>query len=297
MAVAATVRTKPLAARLPWNDKAGRFAPLKAVTLVLLCLPALWLAYRAIFIGLGARPITEAIHFLGDWTIYLLLMTLAITPARRLFEWSKLIQIRRMVGVAALFYILAHFTFYIVDSKFDLWFVTREIALRIYLTIGFVALLGLVALGVTSTDGMIRRMGARAWNNLHNLIYPIAALAILHYYLQSKVDVTQPVLMSGFYFWLIGYRIMARWGHKEGLVPLLLLSVASAILTALVESTWYGLMTGIGFTRVFYANFDITVRIAPAWWVLTLGITVAVASLLRKRLFGGSPRGRIVGAA
>lgn len=297
MAIAATLRTRPLSTKLPWNDKAGRFAPLKAMTFVLLFAPALWLLYRTFVIGLGARPITEIIHFLGDWTIYLLLITLAITPARRLFEWSKLIQVRRMVGVAALCYILAHFTFYIVDSKFDLWFVTREIAFRVYLTIGFVALLGLVALGVTSTDGMIKRMGAKAWNNLHNLIYPIAALAILHYYLQSKVDVTQPVLMSGFYFWLIGYRIMARWGYKEGLVPLLLLSVASAILTALVEGAWYGLMTGIGFTRIFLTNFDFAVRIAPAWWVLAAGVAVTVASLLRKRLVGSTPRGRIVGAA
>jgi sulfoxide reductase heme-binding subunit YedZ len=85
---------KPLRAKLPWNDKAGRFAPLKAVTLVLICLPALWLLYRSLFLALGPRPVTEAIHRLGDWTICFLLITLAVTPARRLFDLSKLIQVR-----------------------------------------------------------------------------------------------------------------------------------------------------------------------------------------------------------
>ena len=173
---------------------------------------------------------------MGDWTIYFLLVTLAITPARRLFDWSKLILIRRIVGLTALAYILVHLGLYIVDSRLDLGFVAREIVLRIYLTIGFAAILGLVALGVTSTDGMIRRMGGKAWNRLHALIYVIAPLAILHYYLQSKIDVTQPVLMSGFYFWLMGYRLMARCGYKQGAIPLVLLTVAAALLTALTEA-------------------------------------------------------------
>jgi sulfoxide reductase heme-binding subunit YedZ len=288
---------KPLKAKLPWNDKAGRFALLKAVTLVLLCLPALWLLYRALFLGLGPRPITEAIHKLGDWTVYFLLITLAVTPARRLFEWSKLIQVRRMIGIAALLYILTHFTFYLIDSKFDLDFVGREIVYRIYLTIGITAILGLIALGATSTDGIIRRMGAREWNTLHNLIYPITALALIHYYMQSKVDVTQPVLMSGFYFWLMGYRLMARYGYKEGLVPLLLLSVSAAVLTALAEASWYGLMTGIGFRRPFFANLDFAGQIRPAWWVLAAGLAVTAASAVRKRTSGAPRRGRAAAAA
>jgi sulfoxide reductase heme-binding subunit YedZ len=294
---------KPLAARLPWNDKAGRFAPLKAVTLVLLCLPALWLGYRFVFIGsagpfgVGPRPITEAIHRLGDWTVYFLLITLAVTPARRLFDWSKLIQVRRMIGIAALTYILGHFTLFVLDSKLDLVFVAREIVFRIYLTIGFTAILGLIALGVTSTDGMIKRMGAREWNTLHNLIYPIAVLAILHYYMQSKVDVTQPVLMSGFFFWLMGWRLLARFGIKEGLAPLLLLSVTAAFLTALAEATWYGIATGIGFRRPFFANLDFSGPIRPAWWVLLAGLTATAVAEVRGRMRGPARRGRAAAAA
>jgi sulfoxide reductase heme-binding subunit YedZ len=295
---AATAKpAKPLSAKLPWNDKAGRFAPLKAITLVLLCLPALWLGYRFMFLGLGARPITEAIHRLGDWAVYFLLITLAITPARRLLDWSKLIQVRRMIGVAALVYILGHFTLFIVDSKWDLAFVAREIVFRVYLTIGFLAILGLISLGVTSTDGMIRRMGAKEWNTLHNLVYPIAVLAIVHYYMQSKVDVTQPVLMSGFFFWLMGYRLMARWGYKDGFVPLLILSVSAAALTALAEATWYGVATGVGFTRPFFANLDFSFQIRPAWWVLFAGLAVTLVSEIRLRMRGLPKRGRAPAAA
>jgi methionine sulfoxide reductase heme-binding subunit len=288
---------KPVSAKLPWNDKAGRFAPLKAIALVLLCLPAAWLGYRFVFLGLGPRPITEAIHLLGDWAVYFLLITLAITPARRLFDWSKLIQVRRMIGIAALVYILGHFTLFIADSKWDLVFVAREIVFRIYLTIGFLAILGLISLGVTSTDGMIRRMGAKEWNTLHNLVYPIAVLAIVHYYMQSKVDVTQPVLMSGFFFWLMGYRLMARWGYKDGFVPLLVLSVSAAALTALAEATWYGVATGVGFSRPFMANLDFSFQIRPAWWVLFAGLVVTVSSEIRLRMHGLPKRGRATATA
>lgn len=279
--------------KLPWNDRAGRFAPLKAVALVLISLPALHLLYRTATGDLGPRPLTEAIHTLGDWTIYLLLITLAVTPARRLFDWGKLIQVRRILGVSALLYILAHFTLYVVDSRLDLVFVATEIVKRIYLLIGFTALLGLVALGVTSTDGMVKRLGAIRWNRLHKLVYVITALGILHYYMQSKVDVSQPVLMTGFFFWLMGYRLMASRGHKEGLVPLLVLSVTAALLTAAAEAAWYGIATGVGAWRPLMANLDFSYSIRPAWWVLAAGLGVTLASEIRKRVkLGGTPARR-----
>jgi len=293
-------RTKTIAQKLPWNDRAGRLSPLKATTLVLVTLPALWLLFRSLTGGptpmpepsaLGPRPYIEAIHFVGDWTVYLLLITLAVTPARRLFDWSKLIQVRRIIGLSALSYILLHFVLYIFDSHLDLGFVATEIVRRIYLLIGFTAILGLVALGVTSTDGMIKRLGAIRWNRLHKLIYFIAPLAILHYYMQSKIDVTQPVLMSGFFFWLMGYRLMAKRGYKEGILPLLSLSVAAALLTAAVEATWYGVATGVAWQRVLYANLDFSFSIRPAWWVLFAGIAVTIASELRKRVKFGQGTG------
>jgi methionine sulfoxide reductase heme-binding subunit len=284
--------TKAIATKLPWNDRAGRFSPLKASVLVLVCLPMLWLIYKALFVGLGGRPITEAIHHVGDWTIYLLLITLAVTPARRLFDLPKLILVRRMLGLSALAYIVVHFLLYILDAKFNLLFVGKEIVLRFYLTIGFVALLGLLALGVTSTDGMIKRLGGPRWNRLHKLIYYITPLAILHFYLQSKADVSQPVIMSGFYFWLMGYRIMAHYGYRNGLVPLLLLSMTAAALTVVVEATWYELMTGIGGSRVLAANLGLDFGIRPAMWVLGTGLAVTLVAELSRRIRPARVRGR-----
>ena len=279
-------QSKTLARKMPWNDKSGRVSPLKTTTLVLVTLPALWLLYSATFVGLGARPVTEAIHFLGDWTIYFLLMTLAVTPARRLFEWSRLIQIRRILGLTTLFYILGHLTLFIVDSQFDLVFVGQEIVLRIYLTIGFTAILGLIALGVTSTDGMVRRMGGPAWNRLHRLVYVIGVLGFIHYYMQAaKSDLTRPVLFSGFFVWLMGYRLMALFGFKTGLVPLVVLAIASALTTALADAAGFALTTpGISFHRVLLANLDFAYQVRPAWWVLAAGLAVAVAVEVRRRI-------------
>ena len=113
---------RTIAGKMPWNDKAGHFSLLKTSALVLVCLPMLWLLYRALFLGLGGRPVVEATHRVGDWTVYLLLITLAVTPSRRLFNLPKLIQIRRIVGLSALAYILVHFGFFIVDSKLNLIF-------------------------------------------------------------------------------------------------------------------------------------------------------------------------------
>ena len=272
-----------IARKLPWNDRAGRLSPLKTAVLVLVALPALHLLYRTFAGTLGPRPLTEATHVLGDWTIYLLLVTLAVTPARRLLDWPKLILVRRILGLAALSYILAHFALYVVDSRLDLIFVATEIVKRVYLLIGFVALVGLVVLGLTSTDGMIRRIGAIRWNRLHRLIYVITALGILHYYMQSKLDVSQPVLMTGFFVWLMGYRLMASRGIKDGFVPLLLLSVAAALLTAGAEAAWYGIATGVGAWRPLMANLDFSFSIRPAWWVLAAGIAVTIVAEVRKR--------------
>ncbi|MDQ2634632.1 MAG: sulfoxide reductase heme-binding subunit YedZ, partial [Pseudomonadota bacterium] len=123
----------------PWTDRSGKFSPLKAIVLGGACLPALWLAWAA-FSGalaaaappgpLGARPITEAIHQTGDWAIRFLMMSLAVTPLRRIANWPKLILVRRMLGVTALFYALAHLTLYTIDLKLDLLRVASEIVSR-----------------------------------------------------------------------------------------------------------------------------------------------------------------------
>ena len=136
------------------REKSGRWSPEKIVAFVAAFLPALWLAWRASSDDLNpARPVNEAIHFIGYWTVLFLVLSLAVTPARRLFNAPKLINLRRTLGVAAFCYAVLHLTLYFVQEKFDLAKVASEIALRFYLTLGFVALIGLTALAITSTDG------------------------------------------------------------------------------------------------------------------------------------------------
>jgi len=287
----------------PWTDRSGKFSPLKAAVLAGACLPALWLAWAAASgalasaapVGLlGARPITEAIHQAGDWAIRFLWLSLAVTPLRRIANWPKLILVRRMLGVTALLYALMHLTLYAVDLKLDLLRVVSEIALRFYLTIGFVALVGLIALGSTSTDAAIKRLGGRNWNRLHSIVYVIGLLAAFHFFIQSKADVYEPTLMAGFFLLLMFYRL-AHWRGFALTSPLVLVAIAvlAALGTAAIEYAWYGIATGVPPGRVLAANLQFSFSIRPAWWVLATGLGVMLLGVVRPWFGTNEPaRGR-----
>jgi methionine sulfoxide reductase heme-binding subunit len=262
------------------RERSGAWCPEKIVAFVGVILPALWLAWRVWSNDLGPRPVTEAIHFIGDWTVRFLWLTLAVSPARRIFMAPRLILMRRTLGVATFVYALSHFSLYIVDQHFDLRQVASEVVLRFYLTIGFVALIGFIALAATSFDRAVRYLGSARWNQLHLLVYPIALLAQIHFLLQSKNDVWQPMLMAGFLVWLFGYRLLFRFAGEVTELRLVGLAVLSACLTATIETAWYALRTGVNAWMVFLANFDFSYDIRPAWWVLAAGLTVAIASFI-----------------
>lgn len=270
------------------REKTGRWSPEKIAAFIAVILPILWLIGRTLLDDLGARPITEATHFSGRWTVRFILAALAVTPARRLFNWSKLLNMRRTFGVAAACYAVFHFILYIIDQKFRLDVVASEIVLRVYLTIGFVALIGLIALGVTSTDAAIRRLGPR-WNTLHKLIYAIGILAIVHFAMQKKLDIYEPALMMGFLFWLFGWRILHRYRREAGFPSLVVLAIVVGFATALFEAGWYGLLTGIPFSRIFNLNLMFEYGFRPAWWVLFAGLAVAAASLAAQWLWPREP--------
>jgi sulfoxide reductase heme-binding subunit YedZ len=267
----------------PWTDRAGRFSLLKSVVLALCCVPMALLGGKALAGMLGSKPLTYAIHDTGDWAVRFLLLSLLVTPLRGIANWPKLILVRRMLGLTALAYVLTHFSLYVVEQRYDAWKIASEIALRIYLTIGFVAILGLLALGLTSTDGMIKRLGSVRWNRLHSIVYAITALALLHFFLQSKVDVSQPVLMTGFFVWLIGYRALKKRGFAMGAAVLLGLAIGAGLATALVEAGWYAARTGVMATRVLEANLDFSFSIRPAWWVLWAALSMPLLQLARGR--------------
>ena len=147
------------------RERSGRWSLVKVVAFVTVLLPALWVAFQAATDDLGPRPITEAIHQIGNWTLRLLLITLAITPAQRILNYPRLALARRTLGVACAVYAGLHLSLYVLDQHFDLLKVATEIGLRIYLLIAAVALAGLIVLAMQPSVGWARNAGSRstAW--------------------------------------------------------------------------------------------------------------------------------------
>jgi sulfoxide reductase heme-binding subunit YedZ len=264
------------------REKSGRWSPEKIVAFVGGCIPIFWLICRAWTGDLSAaRPINDAIHSTGNYTIWLIVLSLAITPARRLFNAPKLINMRRTLGVTAFCYAVLHLTLYVVQEKYDLVKVASEIVLRIYLTIGFVALIGLIALTATSTDGMIKRLGGARWNALHKAVYVIAILGGIHFLMQTKLDISESVMVVGFLFWLLGYRLMHRYVGAVGYASQIVLTIIASALTAFAEAGWYGVTTGVMWWRVFAANLNVDISdltFRPAQWVLIVGLAITLSS-------------------
>lgn len=187
--------------------------------LFLLCLlPLLSLLWRAFGLGgssLGANAIEKIQDTLGEWGLRFLLITLAVTPLRDWFDAPWLVQLRRMLGLYAFTYVLLHFlTWLILDQSIYWDGILEDIAERPFITIGFTALLLLIPLAVTSTNGMMRRLGRR-WKTLHRLIYPIVLLGIWHYYWQVKADVREPLVYLSIALVLLGWRV---WKSRRRLV-------------------------------------------------------------------------------
>ena len=281
MAQQAAVRLNPY---LPWLDHGGRLSPFKTSVFVLLFLPALYVGWQ-LATHSYARPYILANHDLGDWAIRLLFVALAVTPLRQSLGLPRLIQVRRMVGVAAFCYALAHFAFFTLDKSLQLAVVAREIALRYYLTIGFGGLLILLALASTSTDGMIRRMGGKRWAALHRLVYGAGALAVVHFFIQSKANVSEPFVMGGLFLWLMLWRVLSRYGQlprgARTVLVLVLLAVVSAAATAGAEALYYHLKTGVDIVRVLATNWSMAIGVRPSWIVGAVGVSVALGATLR----------------
>ncbi|RDZ28349.1 protein-methionine-sulfoxide reductase heme-binding subunit MsrQ [Lysobacter silvisoli] len=160
--------------------------------------------------GLGADPVAEIEHRLGLWALRLLLLTLAITPLRQLSGQPVLLRFRRMLGLYAFAYASLHLAAYLVLDLRGYWTqIFEEIAKRPYITVGFAAWLLLVPLALTSTQGMMRRLG-RLWGRLHRLIYAIAVLAVLHFWWLVKSDVREPALYAAILAALLGWRLWKR---------------------------------------------------------------------------------------
>ena len=176
----------------------------------LLCLvPLGLLGWHALHGGLTANPIEFITHATGDWTLRFLVITLCVTPLRKILGLPELIRFRRMLGLFAFFYACLHFTTYIwLDKFFDLSEVWKDVAKRKYITVGFTAFVLLIPLALTSTAGMIRRLGGKRWQMLHRLIYVSAALGVVHYYWLVKSAVIKPLTYGAIVAVLLLWRLL-----------------------------------------------------------------------------------------
>lgn len=260
-------------------DRRGNVCLLRLPVLILVSMPAAVMLSELLLGLLGPEPDKELIRETGEWTLRLLLVSLAVTPFSVCTDTPKLVYVRRLIGVATCCYAVAHLAQYVIYNNFHLWKVTKEIGLRFYLTIGFVALLGLVALAWTSTEYWTKRLGKR-WKQLHRLVYPITALALLHFFIQSKADVSEPVLVSGLFVWLMTWRALPQRSRGHWATPFLLIPVAG-LGAALVEFVWCLSATSFPALRVLQANLDLDFGPRPAVWaaIVALGVACFMATL------------------
>jgi len=165
--------------------------------------------------GLGANPVEKLLHELGLWGLKFLLITLSVTPLRRWTGWNWLIGYRRMLGLFAFFYVLLHFVVYaVLDQGLDIRAIGEDILKRPYITLGMAGLLMLVPLAVTSTRGMMRRLGKR-WQKLHRLVYVVAILGVWHFYWQVKLDTLAPTVYALVLALLLGARVYYTYAKRS----------------------------------------------------------------------------------
>lgn len=274
-----------------WLDRKGNLSWLRVATLALLVWPVLLAGVAASRSGLTGRPLNELIHRSGWWALIFLLLSLAVTPLRASGRWGRLVDVRRMIGVAAALYAGLHLSLYVLDQNGDVLKVATEIVRRLYLTIGFVALLGLIALAVTSNDAMLKRLGGLAWRRLHQVAYGIGILALIHYVQQTKADVAVPMAYAGLFLWLMGYRVLARMRRQGTLdaLSLLLLTVAAALLTFAADAAWIWGLAGRpplpDFLSLYIPTLlDADLGIRPGWYVAGAGLAVVLLDLVRARM-------------
>lgn len=181
--------------------------------------PAGLLVYAAFFGDLGVNPIETITHETGVWTLRFLLITLTVTPLRRVTGWNGAIKFRRMLGLFGFFYACLHFsTYFVLDHFFNLDAILADIVKRPYVTAGFTAFVLLLPLAITSTTGMIRRLGGKKWQLLHRLIYFSAGLGVLHYLWLVKSDIQRPLTYGAILATLLAVRAWFRLAGRQSTI-------------------------------------------------------------------------------
>jgi len=200
---------------LQFNIQNSKLKIAKAAVFLASLTPLYCLAYFALTDNLGANPIEVITHWTGDSTIIFLLITLTVTPLRKISGWNDAIKFRRMLGLFAFFYACLHFTTYIwLDQFFDVRGMVKDIAKRPFITVGFASFVLLIPLALTSTTAMVRRLGKR-WQQVHRLVYFAAAGGVIHYWWLVKKDIRWPLTFGVVLALLLAFRAAVRWSARQ----------------------------------------------------------------------------------
>ena len=200
---------------MAFNPTARQTSLIKAIVFLAALIPLARMVYLTVT-GQLVEPLEFITRSTGDWTLYFLCITLAVTPLRRLTKWNWLVKLRRMLGLFMFFYGVLHFmTFLWFDHFFDLAEMWKDVLRRPFITVGFIAFVLLIPLALTSTNGMIKRLGGKRWQWLHRLIYVIAPLAILHFWWMKagKHNFTEPIIYGSILAVLLGLRVF--WAVRK----------------------------------------------------------------------------------
>jgi sulfoxide reductase heme-binding subunit YedZ len=272
----------------PWQDRNRRFSWLKAGAFAFVLLPAVrtaWLVGAGEYGTVAALVLNGLTFWSGVWATAVLLAALAVTPAAAIFRWPAFADVRRMTGVAALAYTIAHIVLYFAFRSFDFAFIAAD-WMRLTLVLATLSTLGLIVLGATSVDAVIRRMGARNWRRLHATTYAIGGLALLHVVL-ARGTYAEQYMLAGIFFWLMSWRLLARHGLGASGKALLMLAAASCLFTALLEAGFLWGRRGYDVFGTLGLNFNpafLAALYPPAWRVLAFGLAVALAAAGRAAL-------------
>jgi sulfoxide reductase heme-binding subunit YedZ len=272
----------------PWQDRQRRFSWLKASAFALVLLPGVRMVYQTLAgdYGMFAMALGSLVYWSGVWATVVLLMALAVTPVIVVFRWPALIDVRRMIGVMALLYTVAHVILYFGLRSWNFERIGIETVTRLTLFVATLSTIGLIVLGATSLDAAIRRMGVKGWQRLHNTNYIISALAVLHVVL-ARGTYAEQYLLTGVFVWLMLWRVLDRYGYGTDVRALTALAVTCCLFTAALEA---GFMFGrrgyelLGTLRMnfIFAPFDLGIQ--PPWQVLALGLVFALGAAARQAL-------------
>ncbi len=265
----------------PWNDRAGRFSPLKALTFAIMFLPGIWLVYQVEAGNFGRTPLAGLTYWSGVWATAILLAALAVTPAAKIFLWPRAVLVRRMIGLTALLYTITHFFIYFALRFWDFGSIANEMITRLTLIVATISMIGLFPLGATSFDAAVKWLGAEKWQRLHNTVYVLTALAMIHFLLSPGIYPPQ-YLMTGMFFWLMVWRYLDRRGQGGELRMLVLLAIATWFVAALSETGWVWAYHGFEPGWTFANNFRTNFGISPAWKVFAIALAVPLVAYFRK---------------